>query len=424
MAKGAADIALDRQIATLRWLLFERSADIDVPAVTGTLGAALIERSVRDDDIADLADALAYLHEAVGAAAHHPDRGRWYWCLGSGYGRFARIRDSADDYGRAVHWLRQSIGEHDIDNEEYIGAVSLLPGFAWDRYGLLRHGRECGPEEAGAAVEWLVAMVTDPRLRAVDARQGAAADLVHGLALLERHGLRERRADLDAGITVLAASVPVVDPDLPLLGLAEAALADAYLTRAGLDGDLASVDLSLRAGRSAVERATDDDETVWAMAHANQALAYAMRWRAAHDRDDLDRAITHWHQLLCRLPRTQTDRWEAACCGELLRERAELDKDPAQARQAVLLLDRAADAAECDDTWLRRYELGRAYLTEWRLTRRPAALADARRSLDQARSSASGVDAVGDGGLAARLARIQAGYDALDAAARDLPFGV
>ncbi|GAA4719859.1 CHAT domain-containing protein [Phytohabitans rumicis] len=341
----------------------------------GRLGCALVAAADEDGDRACIDAGLAQLERAAAAAPEHPDRTRWWWALGSGYERRADEDGSVDDCVRAIDWydrLHTELPPGDPDR----GVVAIaLASTHWSRFWLLRYGEAGGPHpsllvrDVAVDVRRLAAGEADPRV-------AAYTGMILGLVALERHEITEDRADLDQGVMALAAALPGLPDDAPWIAMGAFRLAAAYRESALLDDDPKLLDLSIVAGRRAVEL-SDAGRPTWVSAHENQALCHGRRWELAGDRDDLDRAIAAWTVVLTH----EDDGWAAEACARLLRERG----DPRDLAEAVRLLERSLrdcpDEATAAARWL---ELGRTHHTRWTAGEAPGSLEAADRCVSRA----------------------------------------
>jgi tetratricopeptide (TPR) repeat protein len=406
-----AGVSLDDRIEALAGLIAAAPPDLDLPWVAGLLGCAELELYRRDGDEGVFLSAATRLGEAIAVAPAHSDSTHWYTALAVGYADRAEQHGCATDYDRAIEWfskLHRSLGSHDPQRDRV--TVALIDLY-WNRYWLLRYGASSDPDIGLVEAERLVAAMEHLAIGGADVAAALYAQMMLGLSHLEQFSHDEHSGALTQGIALLASSLAELPADTPRLALARAELANAFRLRAVLDEDLTSLDLSIAAGDGAIERSSPTDAMVWLMLHQNQALAHEMRWRATGDRADIDRAIACWQILLGGSSSKQVDTWEAAHCGDLLRERGEMDHDPGQVADAIALLTRATwDSLEDPDAWLRWYELGRAHHAYWRLAQDPASLAEAAQCLDHSVE----LDVPDDDELMrVHIERLTIGYDAL-----------
>jgi tetratricopeptide (TPR) repeat protein len=339
------------------------------PDELGRRGLALLERYDTDGDSAALAAGLALLAEAVAAAPGHPQRMRWWYGLGAAHESRADELGSVDDYDRAIGWYARIHAELPPNDPDRTFIALALTGAYWSRFWLMRYGGAGEPADCRTLVEELLASIARYPVGDWDAEAAAFVRMIQGLAWEERYQAGADPADLDRGIVLLAGAVPVLPDDTPWLAVAAFTLATAYWDSYGRTDVPRELNLAIAMDARAIELAADGDPT-WLSAHEHQALCLAARWRRTGDRTDLDRAIASWRVALSRTD----DGWPVAQCGELIRERAELDADPVAAAEAVRLLEFAAGT---EPAYL--LELGRGHRTQWTVGRVEGGLAAAER---------------------------------------------
>jgi tetratricopeptide (TPR) repeat protein len=347
------ELTLDERIGVLTGLLGGDDC-ADRPGVCGALGEAWLERYSADPDGVTLRVALGYLTEAAAAAPDHEDRMAWWFWLGTGHAEQAVRTRSPQDFDHAIRWLTRLVDAVPLDDPDYDLAVLAWLEAHWDRYRMLRHVGEPDPETLRAESDRLVSALSSRMVTGTHPDAPYVARMFYGLARLDRYGQGEDRADLDAGLAALAEALPHVPSDTASLDIARAELADAYLVRAGLDGDERMLDLAVEEGEAALD-AIDPDDPLWRLAHLHQADACQQRWWRHEDPADLDRAIACWQVLLSDDP----DGYYAGSCGDLLSERAERTGDRADVVEAVRLLE--LSTAGDPGAWQPWFALGVAY---------------------------------------------------------------
>jgi hypothetical protein len=316
----------DADVTRLARRLAAPSGTDDAAALTGLRGLAWLDRYERDGDADALASGVAW----------------WFFWLGLGYGERGRRRRAVLDYHRAIECMSIALAGMEPDEPDRGRVAITLSEMCWERFWFVRYGTGHAERAALVAVDELLAMA-EPLLAAE--REPATARAIRrivGLARLERYELAWRRRDLDRGIALLAAaSLWDLPADTPTQVMAAIELADAYRRRANLDGDAATLDLAIEAGNRTVDH-LGDDRLARLVLHHNLALAHEARWRWAGARADLDRAIECWRVLMEADGPGQLDAWEAARCGDLLRERGELTGDPVEIAEAIVLIELAS----------------------------------------------------------------------------------
>jgi hypothetical protein len=315
---------------------------VDGPVMTGLHGLAWLERYEHDGDPDALATGLARLWEAIAAGPEHPERHRWFYWLGLGYGERGRRRRAVADYHRAIECVSIALADGPPDDTQRARVVVTLSELCWERFWFVRHGAGTGQRAALTAVDDLLGTARPRLTRECDPVIARATRRIVGLTHLERYELGRGRADLDRGIALLAAASLWDTPaDTPTQVMAAIELAEAYRRRAHLDADTASLDLAIDAGNRTLDHLGDDRLATLVLHHV-LALAHEARWRFTGARADLDRAIDCWRALMGADGPAQPDAWEAARCGDLLRERGELTGDPVEIAEAIVLLELAA----------------------------------------------------------------------------------
>lgn len=332
------ETSLDRQITRLSRLRAAPPAGTDLAQVTGLLGGTLLERYWRDGDVGTLATALDRLHEAVVRHPEHPDRAQWHGWLGLGYGERAGVTGEVADYDRAISWMSRARAGLTDPDDDAVTAVALAE-LSWDRFCARCRQPDCDDSTVHAEAHRLTARLAALSVGDYDPRTRCYLAMLRGLGHLERFAASEETTELEQAVAALGYALAGLPSDTPRRGLAGAELANAYRIRALLARDPGGLDLALATG-AAVIAGSDPDQPEWELAHRYQALGYEDRWQTGRQPADLDRAIACWRVVLVADP----DPEAAACCGELLRERAGRTGSRADAAEAARLL-RTARAA-------------------------------------------------------------------------------
>jgi hypothetical protein len=346
----------------------------------GRSGLACLERYEADGDDEALAVGLARLEAAASSAPSHPQRTRWWYGLGSAYECRAVERGSVGDYDRAVEWYARLYAELQPGDPDRTFLALTLIGACWSRYWLLRYGGPEQPEESAAPVEAVIAAARRWPVDEEDPRAAGYVRMIQGMAHHERYGVTAQREDLDRGILLLAGALPGLPDDTPWIAVATLTLAIAYRDGYAISREEQTLDIAIDTAARAVELAAAEAGTLLA-AYEHLGLCLTERWALTGDAADLDRAIACVRNVLTE----QDDGWSAALCGELVRERAELNDDAADAAEAVVLLERAvrecAEDSIAAERWL---ELGRAHCTQWTVAEVEGSREAARSCLDRA----------------------------------------
>ncbi|OLB66106.1 MAG: hypothetical protein AUI10_03825 [Actinobacteria bacterium 13_2_20CM_2_72_6] len=347
------------------------------PDELGRLGLACLERYETDGDGTALALGLARLEAAVAAAPAHPERLRWWYGLGSAYESRAEEDGAVDDYDRAIAWYGRIHAELD-DGPDRAFVVLAMTGAQWNRYWLVRYGEHVAPVEVrqpGALVAELLAAIGRWPLTIEDAEAVAYVEMIRGLAYHERYGTGPDPADLDRAIQLLARAIPVLPDDTPWLAVAAFTLATGYWDRYLADDDDHALDLAIESAARVLDLA-DEKHPTWLSVHEHRAVCLTERWHRAGLRADLEAAIASVRLVLG----DDEDGWMSALGGQLLRERAELDRDPTELTEAVRLLEGSLaghrEPTTAAERWL---ELGRAHRARWVLGHADGSLEAAQR---------------------------------------------
>jgi tetratricopeptide (TPR) repeat protein len=352
----------------------------------GRSGLDCLERYEADGDDAALAAGLARLEAAAATAPSHPQRTRWWYGLGSAYECRAVERGSVGDYDKAVEWYARLYAELTPDDPDRTFLALTLTGACWSRYWLLRYGGTELPVEGAPPVDSLApvdTVIAAARRWPVDGQDPRAAGfvrMIQGLARHERYGITGQRVDLDRAVLLLAGALPGLPDDTPWIAVATLTLAIAYRDRYATTHDEDTLDLAIETATEAVTLAATEAGTRLT-AYEHLGLCLTERWGITGDPADLDRAIESVRAALT----DQDDGWSAALCGELVRERAELNGDSADATEAVALLERSVRECEDDAVAAERWlELGRAHCTQWTVSGADESRETARRCFDRA----------------------------------------
>lgn len=230
------------------------------------LGAAMLERYDRDGDEAALSAAIAHFRDAIAAAPDDAVPAEWLFWVGAAHVELAHRRDSLPDYDLGIAALTDVLdclrggdsndGGWDGGNDGSGGwdggwddAAAIRMEASWRRFELLAYGDEQHDHEAA-----LERLMLDLRAFPLTGSHPEHADLervLHGLAHLERYWLHHDRGDLDRAIATLGAATGLgLDDRLRHIG--RAALVDAYVARAALDGDPGFLDLAVAEGEAAL----------------------------------------------------------------------------------------------------------------------------------------------------------------------------
>lgn len=271
----------------------------DAAALSGELGLARLELYERDGDGEALLAGLRCLLQTIASVADHPDRTRWHFGIGLGYAERARREQALGDYHEALDWLSALYaGPADLGALRSRVAAALGE-LCWERYWLVRHGEGLDPQRALAETDRLLHRVAPLLARPADPDELTDVRLVVGLANLERHELSGDRASLHRGIALLAsaslAELPVDDPRRCQAG---SELAEALRRLSMMDDDPVALDRSITVATRTITWASQADGTAWFLLHRYAASAARRRWRARHDRADLELALSCWRVLL------------------------------------------------------------------------------------------------------------------------------
>lgn len=178
-------------------------------------------------------------------------------------------------------------------------AAVELGDLCWTRYWLVRHDHGHDVEQALAAVDRLIALVSPRLTQAPDPADLADARLVAGFAFLERYELTGDPANLDRGADLLAvASIFDLPADDPRRCQAGSELVDALRQLSILDNSRDALDRAVITAGRTLELADPRDGTAWFLLHRYTASAAHNRWLAYRDPADLELAYQCWQPLL------------------------------------------------------------------------------------------------------------------------------
>jgi tetratricopeptide (TPR) repeat protein len=375
-----ADVPIEDVIGYLFGQLVDPDDETDVDDTRAELGIAFVEVGERDQSGSDLSSAIEYLGTAIEAAPHHGNRDRWLFFLGVAYADRAELTGSTTDADDGIRWLRMAFATTG-GRPDAVMVLALLAVQLWQKYWRLAHQE---PVDEAEARRWLDEILTEmdgwPAMPGADPGLARAVDLYRGITHLERHDRRQQRSDLDAGIALLARSVPHFDVAVDCFGYAAAQLVWAYTNRAELDDDPADLDAGIALGSAARER-IEYGVFDWVLLTENLGSAYAERWDWRHEPGDLDRAIAHFQESL----RTAEMPVSTGMLGARLRERADLNQSRDDADEAIRVLEQALREEPGEEyEWIVHLDLGMAHRLRFALTDDVLALEAAFDRLDRA----------------------------------------
>lgn len=359
MAEHGDEVDLDAEVAELRAV---RDAD-PTAAPTGALGRALLARFERDERPADLSEALALLESAVAADPSAEDAPFWRYSLGSAYEYRAETSGDLADLDTAIRWMTQALDDVSADPGAVAGVAPELGLLHWRRFLALDPPSDAA--EFDASDRLVRALAALPPIDASPADRDYVAMLA-GLAHLQRYRAGGLPADLEEGVRTLDAALPALPPDVPLLAEAWYDLSEVCWDVYHRDDDPSWLDRAVAAAGSATAAVRADDPS--STAYFRQELACReARWRLGQGRADLDRAITCVRRVIAE---DEADAWLLFGCGDLLRERGDLDASVDDLTEAIRWLEKAVAQAAPDDEdlWEYHFTLAATRLREAELT--------------------------------------------------------
>ena len=317
------------------------------PAAVGDQGWALLEQAFEEGDPAGFVSAAKLFREALASGPTHPDEPFWHHGLGLALGATADRTGEVADWDAALGEFRQVWEHPDPDIERDVLAGGLA-------YALVQRFTAVG-DEGRAAVDGLVADLD--ALQDPDGPAVPVVDVLRGRARLERFGVLAEQADHDEGVALLAAALPDVPDNMPLL-------VESWFHLAVFTADAETPGIALDAVGQA-RRLMGPDDRFPDLDQLEADLLYS-RWVSSDDPGLLDETLERLEWLCTAAATPPSD--SLASCGVLRLLRGEETGSIGDLDAAVRWMEQAEPDAEDEEAVILARQLGTALLRRARLT--------------------------------------------------------